>query len=37
MAMMRGKRADMAETPEPSFEPGETRLEMRLVGKVKFR
>jgi predicted secreted protein len=37
MAMMRGKRADSAEMPEPSFEPGETRLEMRLVGKVKFR
>jgi len=37
MAMMRAKRADMAETPEPSFEPGETRLEMRVVGKVKFR
>jgi uncharacterized protein YggE len=26
-----------AETPEPSFEPGETTLQMRLVGKVKFR
>ena len=37
MAMMRGKRADSAEMPEPSFEPGETRLQMRLVGKVKFR
>jgi predicted secreted protein len=37
MAMMRGKRADSAEMPEPSFEPGETRLEMRVVGKVKFR
>lgn len=23
--------------PEPSFEPGETTLSMRLVGKVKFR
>jgi len=23
--------------PEPSFEPGETTLQMRLVGKVKFR
>jgi uncharacterized protein YggE len=23
--------------PEPSFEPGESTLEMRLVGKVKFR
>jgi predicted secreted protein len=37
MAMMRGKRANMAEMPEPSFEPGETRLEMRLVGKLRFR
>jgi hypothetical protein len=37
MAMMRGKRADMGEVPEPSFEPGETRLEMRLVGKLRFR
>jgi uncharacterized protein YggE len=37
MAMMRGKHADAAETPEPSFEPGETRLQMRVVGKVKFR
>jgi predicted secreted protein len=37
MAMMRGKRADSGEIPEPSFEPGETRLEMRVVGKVKFR
>jgi predicted secreted protein len=37
MAMMRAKRADTAEMPEPSFEPGETRLHMRLVGKVKFR
>ena len=34
--MMRAKSAD-AEMPEPSFEPGETRLQMRLVGKVKFR
>jgi hypothetical protein len=22
---------------EPSFEPGETTLQMRLVGKVKFK
>ena len=36
MAMMRAKRAD-AEIPEPSFEPGETTLQMRLVGKVRFR
>ena len=25
------------EMPEPSFEPGETTLQMRLVGKVKFK
>jgi predicted secreted protein len=37
MAMMRAKHAESAEMPEPSFEPGETRLQMRLVGKVKFR
>jgi hypothetical protein len=37
MAMMRAKRADAGEMPEPSFEPGETRLQMRVVGKVKFR
>jgi uncharacterized protein YggE len=36
-------RADMAmrkgasEVAEPSFEPGETILQMRLVGKVKFK
>lgn len=31
-------KADGAEQmPEPSFEPGETTLQMRLVGKVKFR
>ena len=37
MMRMQAKRADMAEMPEPSFEPGETTLQMRLVGKVKFR
>jgi uncharacterized protein YggE len=37
MAMMRAARADTAAMPEPSFEPGETTLSMRLVGKVKFR
>jgi len=37
MAMMRAKSAAADAMPEPSFEPGETRLEMRLVGKVKFR
>jgi uncharacterized protein YggE len=37
MMRMKAKRAEMAEMPEPSFEPGETTLQMRLVGKVKFR
>jgi predicted secreted protein len=37
-AAMRGARAKMAEdVAEPSFEPGETTLQMRLVGKVKFK
>jgi hypothetical protein len=27
----------VAEMPEPSFEPGETRLEMRLVGKGEIQ
>lgn len=32
------KQAMMADQmPEPSFEPGETTLQMRLVGKVKFK
>ena len=35
MAGARNKAAD--EIPEPSFEPGETLLQMHLVGKVKFR
>jgi uncharacterized protein YggE len=36
--MMYASRAKMAEqVPEPSFEPGETTLQMRLVGKVKFK
>jgi uncharacterized protein len=30
------KRSD-TEVPEPNFEPGETTLQMRLVGKVRFR
>lgn len=30
-------RANADAMPEPSFEPGETTLQMRLVGKVKFR
>jgi predicted secreted protein len=28
---------DSGEVSEPSFEPGETTLQMRLVGKVKFK
>jgi uncharacterized protein YggE len=37
--MVAGARRKAAndEMPEPSFEPGETTLQMRLVGKVKFR
>jgi uncharacterized protein len=36
MRSMAAKR-DMNEVAEPSFEPGETTLQMRLVGKVKFK
>jgi uncharacterized protein YggE len=35
--MMRMAKAAPAEVAEPSFEPGETTLQMRLVGKVKFK
>ena len=36
--MMRAAAAQDAQTvEEPSFEPGETTLQMRAVGKVKFR
>ena len=35
--MMRSKMADDGQVAEPSFEPGETTLDMRLVGKVKFK
>ncbi|XLZ70567.1 SIMPL domain-containing protein [Massilia sp. SR12] len=36
--MMRAKAAEMDQAvAEPSFEPGETTLEMRVVGKVKFK
>lgn len=35
--MMRSKGMSEQEVAEPSFEPGETTLEMRLVGKVKFK
>ncbi len=37
MMMAMRKSADTAEVAEPSFEPGETTLQMRLVGKVRFR
>jgi predicted secreted protein len=39
MVMMSASRNKMAqaEVSEPSFEPGETTLQMRLVGKVKFK
>ncbi len=37
MMMSRAKQDMADEMPEPSFEPGETTLQMRLVGKVKFR
>lgn len=38
-AMVAGSRMKAADEqmPEPSFEPGETTLQMRLVGKVKFK
>ncbi len=36
--MMRSMaKREMAEVSEPSFEPGETTLQMRLVGKVRFK
>ncbi len=35
--MMRAMAAESGQVAEPSFEPGETTLQMRLVGKVKFR
>jgi predicted secreted protein len=37
MSMMRAKQAESDAMPEPSFEPGETTLQMQAVGKVKFR
>jgi predicted secreted protein len=37
MMMSRAKGGADQEMPEPSFEPGETTLQMRLVGKVKFK
>ena len=35
--MMRAMKSGNPEVAEPSFEPGETTLQMRLVGKVKFK
>lgn len=35
--MMRSAKMESAQVSEPTFEPGETTLHMRLVGKVKFR
>ena len=35
--MMRAKGNNEQQVAEPSFEPGETTLQMRLVGKVKFK
>ncbi|MES2024203.1 MAG: SIMPL domain-containing protein [Pseudomonadota bacterium] len=37
MMMRSAMAADAAPVEEPSFEPGETTLTMRVVGKVKFR
>ncbi|CDG83980.1 SIMPL domain-containing protein [Janthinobacterium agaricidamnosum] len=39
MMMARSFKAasDSSQVAEPSFEPGETTLQMRLVGKVKFK
>ena len=34
---MRSIKMESAEVTEPSFEPGETTLQMRLVGKVRFK
>jgi uncharacterized protein YggE len=34
---MRAPMFEKAEVAEPSFEPGETTLQMKLVGKVKFK
>jgi predicted secreted protein len=35
--MARSGKMESADVSEPSFEPGETTLQMRLVGKVKFK
>jgi predicted secreted protein len=37
MMMRSAKVMDSADVAEPSFEPGETTLQMHLVGKVRFK
>lgn len=37
MMMRSAKMMDSGEVSEPSFEPGETTLQMHLVGKVRFK
>jgi predicted secreted protein len=37
MAMRSSGMQEAASVEEPSFEPGETILQMRVVGKVKFK
>jgi len=37
MMMRSAKMMDAADVAEPSFEPGETTLQMNLVGKVRFK
>jgi len=37
VAMMSEMRAKSADMPEPSFEPGETTLQMHAVGRIRFR
>jgi predicted secreted protein len=37
VSAMRAQAKDSGEVSEPTFEPGETTLQMRLVGKVKFK
>jgi hypothetical protein len=35
--MLSAKMQEAAPIEEPSFEPGETTLQMRAVGKIKFK
>ena len=37
LSAMRAAKMTSGEVSEPSFEPGETTLQMQLVGKVRFR